>query len=157
MHNIQKIVSLVFQMIILTQIISFKWIVRVYLEICYSDASCITCGVLQEPILRPLLFLLYVNDKPQAVKLKLVPICWWLFPCFSEKGCYRNWKTIKWGFTNICKWLLDDKIRIHFGRDKTKSIFSTSKLKIRKVSILILRKRNLKKHSKGHIFGLHKQ
>ena len=41
---------------------------RVNLENCYSDPSNIPCGVAQGSILGPLLFLVYVNDMPQAVK-----------------------------------------------------------------------------------------
>ena len=44
---------------------------RVNLGNCYSDPSNITCGVPQGSILGPLLFLIYVNDMPQAV----VSIC----------------------------------------------------------------------------------
>ena len=41
---------------------------RVNLENCYSD---ITCGVPQGSILGSLLFLIYVNDMPQAIKSNL--------------------------------------------------------------------------------------
>ena len=44
---------------------------RVNLGNCYSDPSNITCGVPQGSILEPLLFLIYVNDMPQAVKSNL--------------------------------------------------------------------------------------
>ena len=44
---------------------------RVNLENCHSDLSNITCGVPQGSILGPLLFLIYVNDMPQAVKSNL--------------------------------------------------------------------------------------
>ena len=54
----------------------FKWylfnrLFRVNLGNCYSDPSNITCGVPQGSILGPLLFLIYVNDMPQAVKSNL--------------------------------------------------------------------------------------
>ena len=41
---------------------------RVNLGNCYSDPSNITCGVPQGSILGPLLFLIYMNHMPQAVK-----------------------------------------------------------------------------------------
>ena len=44
---------------------------RVNLENHYSDPSNITCGVPQGSILGPLLFLIHVNDMPQAVKSNL--------------------------------------------------------------------------------------
>ena len=43
-------------------------LLRVNLENCYSDPSNIKCGVPQGSILGPLVFLIYVNDMPQAVK-----------------------------------------------------------------------------------------
>ena len=37
-----------------------------------SDKTSIKCGVPQGPILDPLLFLIYINDKPQAVDSQLL-------------------------------------------------------------------------------------
>ena len=39
-------------------------------------------------------------------------------------------------FSNLCEWFLDNKLSIHFGEDKTKSILFGSKRKLRKVGKL---------------------
>ena len=51
---------------------------------------------------------------------------------------------------NICDWLVDNKPRIHFGEDKTKSIFYTSKRKIKKLQKLEIIYDNIriKQHSR---------
>ena len=39
-------------------------------------------------------------------------------------------------FSNLCEWFIDNKLSIHFGEDKTKSILFGSKCKLRKVGEL---------------------
>ena len=39
-------------------------------------------------------------------------------------------------FSNLCEWFLDNKLSIHFGEDKTKSILFGSKHKLKKVGKL---------------------
>ena len=97
---------------------------RVNLENCYSDLSNITYGVTQGSILGPLLFLIYVNDMPLAVKSNLF--------LYADDFClvFQDAIEIKRIFTKICEWFEDNIFSIHFGKDKTKSILFASKHKI---------------------------
>ena len=44
----------------------------------------------------------------------------------------------------ICDWLVDNKLSIHFGEDKTKSILLSSKHKIKKASPLNIQYKDIK-------------
>ena len=81
------------------------------------------CGGPQGSVLGPILFLLYVNDMKTALKncdLRL----------YADDTCilysHQNFKFIErnlnYDFNNLCKWFIDNKLSIHFGEDKTKSI-----------------------------------
>ena len=106
---------------------------RVNLENCYSDPSNITCGVPQGSILGPLLFLIYVNDMPQAVKSNLFLCADDSCLVFQEKDAIEIEKQLNEDFTNICEWFVDNRLSIHFGEDKTKSILFASIRKIKRV------------------------
>ena len=93
----------------------------------YSSSCEIKCGVPQGSILGPLLFLLYVNDMQQAVKNDLL--------LYADDSClaYTN-KDVKYieqklnkDFNSIVEWLVDNKLSIHLGQDKTKSILFGNK------------------------------
>ena len=97
----------------------------------FSSTGKLSCGVPQVSILGPFLFLLYVNDMPQAVSCKL--------PLYSDDTyliCMgKDIKTIEDilnnDFNSICVWFIDNKLSIHFGEEKTKSILfgATKRLK----------------------------
>ena len=48
-------------------------------------------------------------------------------------------KQLNVDFSNICDWFVDNKLSIHFGEDKTKSILFASKFKNKNI-----KKRNIK-------------
>ena len=86
----------------------------------YSDPADLNCGVPQGSILGPLLFLLYINDLPQAIQNSDVRL-------YADDTCisfkHKNVKAIEeklnQDFNSLCDWFLDYKLSIHFGEEKT--------------------------------------
>ena len=84
----------------------------------YSSPGRLSCGVPQGSILGPLLFLLYVNDMPQAVNPELL--------LYADDTCLiymgKDTKTIEEqlnrDFNSLCEWFIDNKLSIHFGEEK---------------------------------------
>ena len=94
----------------------------------FSEPANLVCGILQGSILGPLLFLIYINDLPQAVKDSDIRL-------YADDTCisysHKNIKTIEENlnkdFDSLCDWFLDNKLSIHFGEDKTKTILFSPK------------------------------
>ena len=95
----------------------------VSLDKTHSETGILNCGVPQGSILGPILLLLNVNDMKTALKscdLRL----------YADDTCilysHQNVKFIErnlnYDFNNLCEWFIDNKLSIHFGEDKTKSI-----------------------------------
>ena len=59
--------------------------------------------------------------------------------CGQHKDINEIEKQLNKDFESICDWFVDNKLSIHFGVGKTKSILFTTKFKTKKV-----RKRNVK-------------
>ena len=72
-------------------------------------------------ILGPLLFSLYVNDMVQAVNYDL-PYADGTGLIFQHKDINIIEHQLNRKFSNICDRFVDNKLSIHFGEDKTKSI-----------------------------------
>ena len=71
-------------------------------------------------ILEPL-FLIYVNNMPQALKSNLF--------LYVDDSCLMSHgieKQLNKNFENVCNWFVDNKLSIHTVEDKTKSILFIS-------------------------------
>ena len=68
---------------------------------------------------------------PQAVKSNLFLYADDSCLVFQGKDVIEIEKQLNEDFTNICEWFVDNRLSIHFGEDKTKSIPFASKCKIR--------------------------
>ena len=90
----------------------------------------------QGSILGPLLFLIYVNDMPMAVKCDLFLYADDTCLVFQSQNVKDIERQLNEDFANICDWFVDNKLSIHCGEDKTKSILFASKLKIQKLQKL---------------------
>ena len=99
------------------------------------------------PIRGPLLFLIYVNDIPIAGKCNLFLYADDIYLVFQSKNVKDIEKQLNEDFANIFDWFVDNKLSIHFGEDKTKSILFASKRKIKKLQrleiITIFKKSNI--------------
>ena len=101
---------------------------KVSLSKTFSERGKLLCGVPQGSILGPLLFLLYINDMPQAVKCELLFYANDTYIIFQHSDINEIEIQPNKNFRLICDWFVDNKLSIHFGEDKTKSILS---LKVR--------------------------
>ena len=87
-----------------------------------SSLEELSCGVPQGSILGPIIFLLYFNDMPQAVECDLLLYADDSCLVFTDNNINEVEKQINKNFNSLCDWFVDNKLSIHFGEDKTKSI-----------------------------------
>ena len=85
-------------------------------------------------ILGPLLFLIYVNDMPCALKyselfLSADDSC----IVFQSRDINSIQEKLTHDFSEVCDWFIDNKLSTHFGEDKTKCIPLGSKHNLRKI------------------------
>ena len=110
----------------------------------FSDPADLKCGVPQGSILGPLLFLLYINDLPQAVQFCDIRL-------YADDTCisfkHKNVKTIEdklnQDFNSLCDWFLDNKLSIHFGEDKTKTILFSPKNLIKSSDPIVVKRHSV--------------
>ena len=86
----------------------------------FSESGNLLCGVPQVSILGPLLFLLYINDMPQAIDCELLIYADDTCLIFQHKDIHEISIVLNKNFSTLCDWFVDNKLSIHFGEDKTK-------------------------------------
>ena len=94
------------------------------------------CGIPQGSILGPLLFLLYINDLPQAVVSDSLLYADDTCIVFQHENVTEIEKQLLKDFSSLCDWFVDNKLSAHFGQDKTKSILFSTKHKLRNAKAL---------------------
>ena len=74
---------------------------------------------------------------------------------FQGKYVIEIEKQLNGDLINICEWFVDNRLIIHFGEDKTKSILFASKRKIKRFPKLKIKYENIqiKQHSKVTYLG----
>ena len=114
-----------------------------------SDLGKISCRVPQGSILGPLLFLIYVNDMPQAITSALLLYADDSCILYQHKDVVQIEKGCNEDFENLCDWFVDNKLSIHFGEDRTKSILFASKWRAKNIRQLNIKYNviNIKQHS----------
>ena len=94
----------------------------------YSNQGNLSCGVPQGSILGPFIFLLYVNDMAQAVDCDLLLHADDSCLIFRDKCIQQIEVSLNRNFNTLCDWFIENKLSIHFGEDKTKSILFGRKI-----------------------------
>ena len=96
-----------------------------------SSPGKLSCGVPQGSILGPLLFLLYVNDMPQAVNSELLLYADDTCLIYTGKDIQKIEEQLNSDFTSLCEWFIDNKLSVHVGEEKTKSILFGTKRQLK--------------------------
>ena len=85
---------------------------RVNIQGKYSCIAKIDCGVPQESILGPLLFLLYVNDMKQAVDCDLFLYADDSCLVYQRKDVKEIKRNLNKNFSDVCDWFIDNKLSL---------------------------------------------
>ena len=136
-----------------TSYLTRSFIVNVGKE--FSSPGELSCGVPQGSILGPLLFLLYVNDMPQAVNLELLLYADDTCLIYMGKNIQKIEGQLNSDFTSLCEWFIDNKLSVNFVEEKTKSILFGTKQQLKDQRDLNLKYGDIeiKQHSRVTYLG----
>ena len=109
---------------------------KINLNKTFSEPQKLLCGVPQGSTLGSLSSLLYINEMPQAVECELLLDADETCLIFQQNDIKEIEIQLNKNFSLICVWFVDNKLSIHFGENKPKSILFNSKHKIEKASPL---------------------
>ena len=125
----------------------------VCIENVFSEAGTLKYGVPQDSILRLLLFQLHVNDLPQSLSgagsyLYANDTC--IF--YQHEDVKKIENVLNKDFLSLCQWFIDNKLSIHFGEDRTKSILFSKTRDLREINISFA-EYSVKQHETIEYFG----
>ena len=128
---------------------------KISISTSYSSPSNLLCGIPQGSILGPLLFLLYINDLPQAVVSDSLLYADDTCIVFQHRSEIEIKKQLIRYFLSLCDWFVDNKLSIHFGQDKTKSMLFGTKHKLQNAKSLniVYNDIEIKQHAKVKYLG----
>ena len=98
---------------------------------------------------------LYVNDMPQAVNSDLLLYADDTCLMYTGKDINTIEEQLNTDFSSLCDWFVDNKLSVHFGEEKTKSILFGTKRQLKNQRDLDLRYGDIeiKQHSKVTYLG----
>ena len=128
---------------------------KVHINKTFSESGNLLCGIPQGSILGPLLFLLYINDMPQAIDCELLIYADDTCLIFQHKDIHEIEIVLNKTLSTLSDWFVDNKLSIHFGEDKTKSILFSSKHRLKNSKPLNIQYKdiNIKQYSKVTYLG----
>ena len=88
--------------------------------------------------------LITINDMPQAVTCDLLLYSDYTCLVFQHKDVIEIETVLNKNFSSLCDWFIDNKLSIHFGEEKTKSILFSNKHKVKKYKPLNIHYKNIK-------------
>ena len=109
---------------------------KININTSHSSPSNLICGVPQGSILGPLLFLVYIEYSPQAVVTDTLLYADDTCVVFQHEDVTEIEKQLLKDFSSLCDWFVDNKLSVHFGQYKTKSILFGTKHKLRNAKAL---------------------